>query len=83
MSTNTDVKKLTDAIVKANENKLTNLDNFDIYEELNTVLKDVGLSMEDSGGKVTFYGQDPYCSEYITSCISCRNSLSGKINCCF
>ncbi|MGV7002439.1 CoA transferase [Priestia megaterium] len=59
MSTNTDVKKLTDAIVKANENKLTNLDNFDIYEELNTVLKDVGLSMEDSGGKVTFYGQDP------------------------
>ncbi|MDP4163540.1 MAG: carnitine dehydratase, partial [Bacillota bacterium] len=59
MSTNTDVRKLTDAIVKATENKLTNLDNFDISKELNTILNDVGFSIDDCGGKVTFYGQDP------------------------
>ncbi|MFE6139588.1 CoA transferase [Bacillus sp. NPDC057893] len=59
MTTNTDAKKLTDAIIKANENKLTKLDDFDIYKELTTVLEEVGLSVEECGGTVTFYGQDP------------------------
>ncbi|SIS04033.1 CoA-transferase family III [Peribacillus simplex] len=59
MSTNTNEKNITESILKANKNRLAGLDNFDIYDELNQVLKDVGLSIEDSGGKVTFYGQDP------------------------
>jgi len=33
--------------------------NFDLHGALNDVLKDVGMSAEDSGGKVTFYGRDP------------------------
>jgi len=32
---------------------------FDLHSALNDVLKDAGLSAEDSGGKVTFYGRDP------------------------
>jgi crotonobetainyl-CoA:carnitine CoA-transferase CaiB-like acyl-CoA transferase len=32
---------------------------FDLHASVNDVLKDVGLTAADSGGKVTFYGQDP------------------------
>ena len=59
MTTSTEEKKLTDAIIKANEHTLTSLDDFDIYKELTTVLKGVGLTLEDCEGTVTFYGQDP------------------------
>src|SRR5215470_384426 len=33
--------------------------NFDLHGALNDVLKDVGMSAADSGGKLTFYGRDP------------------------
>jgi crotonobetainyl-CoA:carnitine CoA-transferase CaiB-like acyl-CoA transferase len=33
--------------------------DFDLYGGVNDVLKEVGLSAADSGGKLTFYGQDP------------------------
>ncbi|CAB3800928.1 CoA transferase [Pararobbsia alpina] len=33
--------------------------DFDLHGALNDVLKDVGLSTADSGGKITFYGRDP------------------------
>src|SRR6202030_4696629 len=32
---------------------------FDLYAGLEEVLSGVGLSAADSGGKLTFYGQDP------------------------
>ena len=32
---------------------------FDLHDSVNKVLKDVGLTAADSGGKLTFYGQDP------------------------
>jgi hypothetical protein len=33
--------------------------NFDLHGAVNDVLKDVGMSAGDSGGKLTFYGADP------------------------
>jgi crotonobetainyl-CoA:carnitine CoA-transferase CaiB-like acyl-CoA transferase len=33
--------------------------DFDLYSSVNDVLKEVGLTTPDSGGKVTFYGRDP------------------------
>jgi len=33
--------------------------NFDLHGGVNQVLKDVGMSTADSGGKLTFCGQDP------------------------
>jgi crotonobetainyl-CoA:carnitine CoA-transferase CaiB-like acyl-CoA transferase len=33
--------------------------NFDLHGGVNAVLKDVGMSSADSGGKLTFYGSDP------------------------
>ncbi len=33
--------------------------DFDMHVAVNEVLKDVGMSSADSGGKLTFYGQDP------------------------
>lgn len=51
--------QLTKSIVKANENRLTDNRDFDIYQELENVLQGVGLSAKDSGGSITFYGEDP------------------------
>jgi crotonobetainyl-CoA:carnitine CoA-transferase CaiB-like acyl-CoA transferase len=33
--------------------------DFDLHAAVNQVLKDVGMSSADSGGKLTFYGRDP------------------------
>src|SRR5262249_10966568 len=33
--------------------------NFDLHAALNNVLKDVGMSAAECGGKLTFYGRDP------------------------
>jgi crotonobetainyl-CoA:carnitine CoA-transferase CaiB-like acyl-CoA transferase len=49
---------LTETIVSKLGNPETNSD-FDFHEAVNDVLKDVALSTADSGGKLTFYGQDP------------------------
>src|SRR5260370_16321163 len=32
---------------------------FDLHAETNEVLKDIGLTTADAGGKLTFYGPDP------------------------
>ena len=32
---------------------------FDLHEAVNEVLADVGMTVEEAGGKLTFYGQDP------------------------
>src|ERR1700720_4435215 len=44
------------------ESKLSNpatSPDFDLHQELDQVLADVGMTTSDSGGKLTFYGQDP------------------------
>jgi crotonobetainyl-CoA:carnitine CoA-transferase CaiB-like acyl-CoA transferase len=49
---------LTNAIRAGIENPARNAD-FDLHAATNDVLKDVGLSAADGGGKLTFYGRDP------------------------
>ena len=48
----------TETIVSKLANPTTNSD-FDFHGTVNDVLKDVGLSTADSGGKLSFYGRDP------------------------
>jgi crotonobetainyl-CoA:carnitine CoA-transferase CaiB-like acyl-CoA transferase len=49
---------LTETIVSKLGNPETNSE-IDLHAATNQVLKDVGMSIADSGGKVTFYGRDP------------------------
>ncbi|WFU66110.1 CoA transferase [Bradyrhizobium brasilense] len=49
---------LTETIVSKLANPETSSD-FDFHGAVNDVLKDVGMSTADSGGKFTFYGRDP------------------------
>src|SRR5215831_19057144 len=49
---------LTETIVSKFANPVTNSE-FDFHGAVNQVLKDVGLSTADSGGKLAFYGRDP------------------------
>ena len=52
----------TDTLTETLRSKLSNpvtSPQFDLHASVNEVLKDVGLTAADSGGKVTFYGQDP------------------------
>src|ERR1700724_4037435 len=53
---------VTDPLSERLESKLSNpatSPDFDLHEELNQVLADVGMTTSDSGGELTFYGQDP------------------------
>lgn len=50
---------LLTAKIKSNLNKPAITSDFDLHEGVNEVLKDVGMSTADSGGKLTFYGSDP------------------------
>jgi crotonobetainyl-CoA:carnitine CoA-transferase CaiB-like acyl-CoA transferase len=49
---------LTKTIVSKLANPETNSD-FGFHAAINDVLRDVGMSTSDSGGKLTFYGRDP------------------------
>jgi len=52
----------TDTLTETLRSKLSHpvtSPRFDLYASVNDVLEDVGLTAADSGGKVTFYGQDP------------------------
>ena len=52
----------TDRLTKTLEEKLSHpatSPDFDLYAETNAVLKDIGLTTADAGGKLTFYGRDP------------------------
>src|SRR5262249_1524787 len=52
----------TDPLTKALEYQLSHpaaVPDFDLHRGVNEVLADVGLTTADSGGKLTFYGQDP------------------------
>src|SRR5260370_24685234 len=50
--------RLTELIVDKLNNPSSSSD-FDFHAGVNQVLADVGMSAADSGGQLTFYGQDP------------------------
>jgi crotonobetainyl-CoA:carnitine CoA-transferase CaiB-like acyl-CoA transferase len=55
-------EKPADTLTETLRSKLSNpvsASDFDLHASVNDVLKDVGLTATDSGGKLTFYGQDP------------------------
>ena len=55
-------KPQPDLLTETLQSKLRNPErssHFDLHGGVNHVLKDVGMSTTDSGGKLTFYGRDP------------------------
>jgi crotonobetainyl-CoA:carnitine CoA-transferase CaiB-like acyl-CoA transferase len=55
-------KSEPDLLTETIQSKLQNPErssNFDLYGGVNQVLNDVGMSLADSGGKLSFYGRDP------------------------
>ena len=58
MSTVTATDRLTEALEQKLSHPATSSD-FDLHVATNEVLKDIGLTTADAGGKVAFYGQDP------------------------
>ena len=61
-STNLRIENEPDRLTGIIQSKLANPErssDIDLHGALNDVLRDVGLSMADSGGKITFYGRDP------------------------
>src|SRR5215475_11916955 len=55
-------KPQPDLLTETLQSKLANPErssNFDLHAGVNDVLRDVGMSTADSGGKLTFYGRDP------------------------
>src|SRR5262249_49751962 len=55
-------KAATDRLTETLEKKLSHAatsPDFDLHAGTNGVLRDVGLTTADGGGKLTFYGSDP------------------------
>jgi crotonobetainyl-CoA:carnitine CoA-transferase CaiB-like acyl-CoA transferase len=53
---------VSETLTETLQSKLSNpatAPDFDLHGGVNDVLKDVGLTAADSGGKLSFYGQDP------------------------
>src|SRR4029077_7425601 len=56
------ISAIDSGLTETLKSKLSNpasLPEFDLHAATNEVLKDVGLTTADSGGKLTFYGSDP------------------------
>ena len=56
------ISSIDGRLTKSLESKLSNpavSPDFDLHAETNAVLKDIDLTTEDAGGKLTFYGRDP------------------------
>ena len=58
IETSTATDRLTEALEQKLSHPATSLD-FDLHAATNEVLKDIGLTTADAGGKLTFYGSDP------------------------
>src|SRR5262245_12445360 len=61
METNGVTAPLTRALEEKLSRPATSAD-FDFHQGVNEVLADVGMTSDDSGGKLTFYGRDPILS---------------------
>ncbi len=62
MNSNKQTSSVSDGLTKSLESKLSApalSPDFDLHAETNQVLKDIGLTTADAGGKLTFYGRDP------------------------
>ena len=68
---------LTETIVDKLNNPSTSSD-FDFHEGVNQVLADVGMSAADSGGQLTFYGQDPIVPSRIRFATMAGIGLAAK-----
>jgi crotonobetainyl-CoA:carnitine CoA-transferase CaiB-like acyl-CoA transferase len=69
--------RLTETIVHKLNNPSTSSD-FDFREGVNQVLADVGMSAADSGGQLTFYGQDPIIPSRIRFATMAGIGLAAK-----
>jgi hypothetical protein len=68
---------LTETIVDKLNNPSASSD-FDFHAGVNQVLADVGMSAADSGGQLTFYGQDPVVPSPIRFGTTAGLSLAAK-----
>jgi crotonobetainyl-CoA:carnitine CoA-transferase CaiB-like acyl-CoA transferase len=68
---------LTETIVDKLNNPSTSSD-FDFHEGVNQILADVGMSAADSGGQLTFYGQDPIVPSRIRFATTAGIGLAAK-----
>src|ERR1700732_1786135 len=68
---------LTETIVDKLNNPSTSSD-FDFHAGVNQVLADVGMSATDSGGQLTFYGQDPIVPSRIRFATMAGIGLAAK-----
>jgi len=62
MTSNNRTRSNSDGLTEALKSKLSTpavSPDFDLHAATNDVLKDVGLTSADSGGKLSFYGSDP------------------------
>src|SRR5215813_13642938 len=62
MNSNKQASSVGDGLTESLTSKLSNpasSPDFDLHAETNKVLKDVGLTSADSGGRLSFYGSDP------------------------
>src|SRR5260370_23729290 len=69
--------RLTETIVDKLNNPSTSSD-FDFHEGVNQVLADIGMSAADSGGQLTFYGQDPIVPSRIRFATMAGIGLAAK-----
>jgi hypothetical protein len=58
IETSTATDRLTEALEQKLSHPATSPD-FDLHAGTSEVLKDIGLTTSDAGGKLTFYGSDP------------------------
>jgi hypothetical protein len=58
VETSGDTDRLTEALEEKLSHPATSPD-FDLHAATNEVLKDIGLTTADAGGKLTFSGRDP------------------------
>src|SRR5438094_8537525 len=58
IETSTATDRLTEALEEKLSHPATSPD-FDLHAATSEVLKDIGLTTADAGGKLTFYGSDP------------------------
>src|SRR4051812_31466690 len=58
VQTNEAPDRLTETLEEKLSHPATSAD-FDLHAATNEVLQDIGLTIADAGGKLTFYGQDP------------------------
>ena len=69
---------LRDEILNAVNNRITSDDGFDIHKELWALVKDIGLSPEDTGGSIKFIGKDPVMPSPIRFASATAMGLAAK-----